>query len=807
MHSDNQRAIQHDESLKPKVWFSVKHFDEKLKHIEMSGAINEEAVKVLEEKEYFINEVQKIRDTIKDVVEEQELNQNCITDFIDKEIDKKTRERKILVCAICGQENARQKLTCDNCKQKEGIKQAKAKKQQIDEVKRHPGSQEIVLGKEKFDKSEHIRFEHVKTNHKENTELVMGKPVFVNPNSNDSVALVLHQIEEEQAGHLIKIPKSEIVKKIKNKIINEISDEALQTHYTRVLDSLDEDKMKKDIFFTLKKQKPRKTNLPRYKTTTENNKTLAVIQPGLHEENDGNLEKSNSDIAFPCVNPATSFPDGIDKNVWIAVAFENTWYPGLVESIEEDGLLVSCAVVPSLQNSILTLQKIRYTEIGLGELAMNAMEKILSFILLIILLTTVHVDGKPCSNSRSECQQIRMPLVSNKLNAPLVAELDVTSMNKQLETYIRDNIDSTFSEDIKVLVKHEQDDLKISMLQDYSSKLNSTMKEYDKHISNIVRILEAKQGELELEISDVNRNLSESESTFKTEITNLFSGFEQRQENLKLAMLSDYLSKLQQSQDANNKKMKDLASELKSQFADLTQEFREDLKEWKTNLMAALNDTYGSLKYKDCSYMRGKILQPSRVYTIYPDELNGIHAYCNMSTDGGGWTVIQRRIDGTTDFDRNWIDYKEGFGDSQKEYWLGNKYLNILTTNGKYELRVDLTDTNNKMTYALYKTFTVSDENSQYKLTIRGHSGTAHNYMSYNNGKKFSTKDRDHDTWGNNCAAQEGAWWHGYCSNSRLNYDMNTSPSTIFRTEINGIGKHRKEAFNHYKRLYTINWR
>lgn len=58
----------------------------------------------------------------------------------------------------------------------------------------------------------------------------------------------------------------------------------------------------------------------------------------------------------------------------------------------------------------------------------------------------------------------------------------------------------------------------------------------------------------------------------------------------------------------------------------------------------------------------------------------------------------------------------------------GNKYLNILTTNGKYELRVDLTDSNNKMTYALYKTFTVSDENSQYKLSIGKHSGTLSKY-------------------------------------------------------------------------------
>ncbi|CAG2228212.1 Tenascin-R,Ryncolin-2,Ficolin-3,Ficolin-1-A,Ryncolin-1,Fibrinogen C domain-containing protein 1,Tenascin-N,Fibroleukin,Tenascin,Ficolin-1,Fibrinogen-likeprotein A,Ryncolin-3 [Mytilus edulis] len=135
--------------------------------------------------------------------------------------------------------------------------------------------------------------------------------------------------------------------------------------------------------------------------------------------------------------------------------------------------------------------------------------------------------------------------------------------------------------------------------------------------------------------------------------------------------------------------------------------------------------------------------------------------------------VLQRRIDGTTSFDRNWIEYREGFGDPQKEYWLGNKYLNLLTTNGKYELRADLTDTNNKMTYALYKTFTVSDENSQYKLSIGGYSGTAGDRMGFNNGSRFTTKDRDHDTYREyNCAKTYGGWWHVDCGHAYLNYDM-----------------------------------
>ncbi|CAC5381692.1 unnamed protein product [Mytilus coruscus] len=95
------------------------------------------------------------------------------------------------------------------------------------------------------------------------------------------------------------------------------------------------------------------------------------------------------------------------------------------------------------------------------------------------------------------------------------------------------------------MVKNEQDDLKVSMLQDYSSKMNTTKTEYNKQISQIVQNLEAKHEELQIEISNVNKN------------------------------------------------------------------------------------------------------------------------------------VFQRRIDGKTSFDRNWIEHKEGFGDPQKEYWLERLSLHI----------------------------------------------------------------------------------------------------------------------------------
>ena len=112
-----------------------------------------------------------------------------------------------------------------------------------------------------------------------------------------------------------------------------------------------------------------------------------------------------------------------------------------------------------------------------------------------------------------------------------------------------------------------------------------------------------------------------------------------------------------------------------------------------------------------------------------------------METDGGGWTVFQRRKDGSVDFYRNWTDYEEGFGDLNGEFWLGLSKIHRLTQDGTdYTLRVDLEDFENETRYAKYSTFNIGDSTTEYTITVGGYSSDAGDALAHHNGMKCMNK-------------------------------------------------------------------
>ena len=154
-----------------------------------------------------------------------------------------------------------------------------------------------------------------------------------------------------------------------------------------------------------------------------------------------------------------------------------------------------------------------------------------------------------------------------------------------------------------------------------------------------------------------------------------------------------------------------------------------------------------------------------------------------MDTDGGGWTVFQRRQDGSVDFYRYWTDYENGFGNLTGEFWLGLGKINRLTKEQSNTLRVDLGDFDGNTRYAQYTTFSVGNSTTEYTLTVGGYSGTAGDSLAEHNGMKFSTRDNDNDNWGGiyNCAlGLHGAWWFNNCFTSHLNGPYHHNPVISF---------------------------
>ena len=80
--------------------------------------------------------------------------------------------------------------------------------------------------------------------------------------------------------------------------------------------------------------------------------------------------------------------------------------------------------------------------------------------------------------------------------------------------------------------------------------------------------------------------------------------------------------------------------------------------------------------------------------------------------------MFQKRFDGSVDFYRNWAEYRDGFGDLNGEFWLGNDKVSKMTDQGDWELRVDLGDWSTPMekAYAKYKYFRLGSSDDSYKL-------------------------------------------------------------------------------------------
>ncbi|XP_060595944.1 microfibril-associated glycoprotein 4-like [Ruditapes philippinarum] len=175
--------------------------------------------------------------------------------------------------------------------------------------------------------------------------------------------------------------------------------------------------------------------------------------------------------------------------------------------------------------------------------------------------------------------------------------------------------------------------------------------------------------------------------------------------------------------------------------------------------------------YKDCYEIKENTdIRKDGVYnvTLWKSKLI-IPVFCDFETDGGGWTVFQKRFDGSIDFYKSFIDFERGFGSVDSEFWLGLSHIYEMVSLGKTELRLDLKAADGTSVYETFQNFRLGKQ-PYYTLHIDKGIGNSGDGLSYHNGMHFTAFDNDRDTYGGNCAVLDrGGWWYNKCTDANLN--------------------------------------
>ncbi|XP_026183302.1 angiopoietin-related protein 5 [Mastacembelus armatus] len=198
---------------------------------------------------------------------------------------------------------------------------------------------------------------------------------------------------------------------------------------------------------------------------------------------------------------------------------------------------------------------------------------------------------------------------------------------------------------------------------------------------------------------------------------------------------------------------------------------------------------------RDCSDIKDSLVSvvpkiPSGIYIVHPENTDSsFEVFCEMDYMGGGWTVMQRRTDGLTDFKRPWIDYVDGFGNLAGEHWLGlKKVFHIVNQKDtRFQLHIALVSHDDITSYASYDDFKLDSETQFFSLHLGRYAGSAgdafHGYDQEQNQDTapFSASDVDNDgcnpfcSIGNrtveSCSTQHNhtGWWFNQCGLANLN--------------------------------------
>ncbi|NP_001011408.1 angiopoietin-related protein 3 precursor [Xenopus tropicalis] len=320
-------------------------------------------------------------------------------------------------------------------------------------------------------------------------------------------------------------------------------------------------------------------------------------------------------------------------------------------------------------------------------------------------------------------------------------------------------------------IREKEEELKdtTSKLQENNEELKNISRKINSQVENLLQDkihLQAKVGSLEEKLFQMTQGTTEGQEI--KEISSLKNFVEQQDVNIR------HLLKVVQEQhmqlDHQNVQIKDLEDKLSK--ADLQESVKSVLavRRSRTGFLNLSNSTDGMVEQndsRDCNdiYNRGE--RSSGIYTIRPNGSTAFDVYCEITSESAN-TVIQRRTDGSVDFNQTWETYLNGFGELTGEFWLGLEKIHAISQQADYILHIELQDWKENWRFVEYM-FTLGNQDTSYALQLTQVSGNIPSALPEQREILFSTSDQNSGDL--KCPAEtfSGGWWNTACSGTNLN--------------------------------------
>ncbi|KAM9326879.1 angiopoietin-related protein 3 [Gastrophryne carolinensis] len=352
--------------------------------------------------------------------------------------------------------------------------------------------------------------------------------------------------------------------------------------------------------------------------------------------------------------------------------------------------------------------------------------------------------------------------------------------------------------------KEEELKEKTSKLQEKNEELKTLANKIYNQIDHLLQDktqLQAKILKLEEKVNQITEG--QPEGADHKEISTLKNHVEQQELNIRR------LLKVVQEQnvqlDHQNGQIKDLEeklgnSSINESLRSSPASHRLDDNQKTLLLNDSTNPTMEPKDYpRDCSDLFNRGERTSGIYVIRPSNGTEFRVFCEMTQDSA-WTVIQRRTDGSVEFNQTWEDYSDGFGNLNGEFWLGLKRIYSLTQQADYILHIELQDWKYNTRFVEYL-FTLGNQDTSYTIQLSQILGNIPSALPEYTPLPFSTSD--HHSQHLKCPSEtlSGGWWKATCGGTNLN-------GKYMKPKSRGKGERRRGQGLYWKpekgRIYSL---